>query len=580
MINWLQWHQFVLCGTIIFAVNPVSASNTSCPTWFYFNNAKQQCECGQQVEMIRCNQQEKKVSIFHGHCVTYAGQEGLYYAGLCQFVAKNNTNGLFSELPSDPDNLTEVMCGPYNRKGLLCGRCIDRYGPAVFSFESKCADCTEHSTGYNVSLYLSLQLIPITLFFMCVLFFHLNITAGPLLGYVIFCQVYMITLQHFSYLYEYSYSHVSEPIKILLQSSLTLCDLWILHYFRFVIPPLCLSTKLTGIHIQLLRLPTAIYPVVLVVTTCILMELHARNYRIIHILWKPISIPLKKLNITSVTSNAVIHTFATFIWLSASSLSYTVYTLVCKNEVFKSTDGTIYKNVLCYNPTITWFSNKHIPIFITGVAALIFLHLIPSILLFIYPTRIYGYLSQYISIRKRLAIRAFAEALQNCFKDGLNGTRDYRALAALFIIGYAVVALLDLILRVLVPLSSYLIASLVFILFSFSICCMRPCKSTIANFSLSYHTMVIGIISVVLYFWSRGHYTALLLLKWALITAPMISHTLVLMWAGYRLTRWIVSHSGYQFNCKVALTDLANAIKQYSHRRCSGYQVLPDIATR
>ena len=92
-----------------------------------------------------------------------------------------------------------------------------------------------------------------------------------------------------------------------------------LQYFRFVIPPLCLSTKLTSIHIELFGLATAIYPIILVVITCILMELHARNYRIIHILWKPISIPLKKLNITSVTSDALIHTFATFILLSAFS---------------------------------------------------------------------------------------------------------------------------------------------------------------------------------------------------------------------------------------------------------------------
>ena len=54
---------------------------------------------------------------------------------------------------------------------------------------------------------------------------------------------------------------------------------------------------------------------------------------------------------------------------------------------------------------------------------------IPSVLLCIYPTRVYRYLSRFLSARKRLAITAFAEALHSCFKDGLNGTRDYRALA-------------------------------------------------------------------------------------------------------------------------------------------------------
>ena len=193
----------------------VAASNTSCPTWFYFNNTSQQCECGKTSEGIQCNQQEKKVEIEVGACVTYTGQEGLFYFGGCPFVpTKNNTSRTFSVLPTDPDLLNDAMCGPYNREGLLCGRCIDGYGPAVFSFDRKCANCSEHSTGYAITLYLSLKFIPITLFFMCVLFFRINITSGPLLGYVIFCQLNNIVVQSELYLYEYIISHVSKPTVI------------------------------------------------------------------------------------------------------------------------------------------------------------------------------------------------------------------------------------------------------------------------------------------------------------------------------------------------------------------------------
>ena len=199
----------------------VAATNTSCPTYFYFNNTTQQCECGKGLRGIQCNQQEKKVEVELGTCVTYAGQEGLYYFGRCPFIpTRNNTNRMFSELPSNHSLLNDAMCGPYNREGLLCGRCIDGYGPAVFSFDRKCADCSEQSTGYAIILYLSLKFIPITLFFMCVLFFRFNITAGPLLGYVIFCQLNIVTLRGDLYIYEYIISHVSEAGKILFKSSL------------------------------------------------------------------------------------------------------------------------------------------------------------------------------------------------------------------------------------------------------------------------------------------------------------------------------------------------------------------------
>ena len=168
----------------------VSASNTSCPTWFYYNN--ETCECGWQLGgKVHCNQQEMTAEIADGFCATSTEQEGLYYAGYCPLRhTENNTDRMFSEMPSDPNSLNDTMCGPYNRTGLLCGRCIDGYGPAVYSLDMKCADCSKISTGSAISLYLFLELIPVTLFFMCVVFFRLNITAGPLLGYVLFCQIY------------------------------------------------------------------------------------------------------------------------------------------------------------------------------------------------------------------------------------------------------------------------------------------------------------------------------------------------------------------------------------------------------
>ena len=561
----------------------VAASNTSCPTWFYFNNTSQQCECGKSWGGIQCNQQEKKVEIELGNCVTYAGQEGLYYVGGCPYIpTTNNTNRMLSELPRNHSLLNDALCGPYNREGLLCGRCIDGYGPAVFLFDRKCADCSEQSMGYIIILYLFLKFIPITLFFMCVLFFRINITSGPLLGYVVFCQLYMAYLQYWLHLYVYIYSHVSESTKILFHSSLTLSDMWSLQYFRFVLPPLCLSTKLTDIHIELFGLATAIYPIILVIITCILMELHARNYRIIHILWKPISIPLKKLNITSVTSDALIHTFATFILLSSYSLTSTGQNLCSGQYVRRSTDGTSYKHILYHDPTVTWFSSKHIPCLLTAAVIFIFLLFIPSLLLFVYPTRIYGYLSQYVSIRKRLAITAFVEALQNCFKDGLNGTRDYRALAGLFVNGLLVGELIEAILRMITTGNNDLIfanfsGSLTFILLSFIISYVRPCKATLANLSLSYHSMVLGILGIVSHLWRHELSMETKPLIWMFIAVPMISHVLVSMWAAYTLACRIRSHFGCQFNCR-AITNLASALN--FHRRRSSYQVLPDTATQ
>ena len=98
----------------VFYFSSVAASNTSCPTYFYFNITTQHCECGESLRGIQCNQKEKKIEIEVQTCVTYAGQEGLYYSGGCPYSihTKNNTNRMLAELPRNHSLLNDAMCGP------------------------------------------------------------------------------------------------------------------------------------------------------------------------------------------------------------------------------------------------------------------------------------------------------------------------------------------------------------------------------------------------------------------------------------------------------------------------------------
>ena len=226
---------------------------------------------------------------------------------------------------------------------------------------------------------------------------------------------------------------MSTYLQVLFKVSVTLSQFWSFQYIiTNVIPPFCISEKLNDIDIQLLCFVPATYPIVLVIATYILIELHARNFKVIRTLWKPFSIILKKTNIKAVNGDAVIHAFASFIFLSNASVYATMVNVVTDIVVCRQ-DSSNYKHSVFFDPSLEWFSHKHIQYLSIGLIPFVFLTLIPSVFHIIYPTRIYGYISRCISARKRLAITTFAEALQVCFKDGLNGTRDYRALAGLII---------------------------------------------------------------------------------------------------------------------------------------------------
>ena len=133
--------------------------SSSCPTWFHYNGTDCVCDCVSP----RIRKVGMTIEISNGACASFSRQKSQYYAGSCPF--QHSAHKKYSELPSDPEMLEEMMCGPYKRKGFLCGECIQGYGPAVYSYNLKCANCSNFSPQYAISVFVFLELVPGTLFF-------------------------------------------------------------------------------------------------------------------------------------------------------------------------------------------------------------------------------------------------------------------------------------------------------------------------------------------------------------------------------------------------------------------------------
>ena len=341
MVNWnisissrltimtLTW--IIFC-CVVLVLPAVSDSNYTCPTWFYFSNITHGCKCGVPVGGVRCNQHRIDVWIVFDRCVTFSGQEGLFYAGHCPYSYKfNHSNTLVSLLPSDPDLLNEAMCGPYNRKGLLCGECIDGYGPGVYTFDRKCVNCSKFSVSSAICLYLLVEFVPVLLFFLCLTVFRLDLTSGPMLGYVMFCQMISYVFEALSArIYDIIHSHVPLLVSVVL----TISEFWNLNFCKTVIPPFCISEKLTELHVLFLNSISAIYPLLIAIISLILIHLHSRQYKVVVILFKPLGFVLKLTNGKAITSDAVIRTFASFLFLSSTKMFFVFMTIIHPVPVF------------------------------------------------------------------------------------------------------------------------------------------------------------------------------------------------------------------------------------------------------
>ena len=109
--------------------------------------------------------------------------------------------------------------------------CADKsLGVAVLSYSYKCTKCLGGFHGWL--LYLTLRLVPITAFFLAIIFCNIHATAAHMNALICIVQIVLYTIN-------------SQPGEIdshlIVKLLLTILGIWNLDFFRYVIPPFCIS---------------------------------------------------------------------------------------------------------------------------------------------------------------------------------------------------------------------------------------------------------------------------------------------------------------------------------------------------
>lgn len=301
-----------------------NSSSVDCPPWFFHNSTTHQCQCYQSDlsdKDIRCT--ATGVLLGAGHCMTNEKNEGMYFAKCYYFQMPNcsaTINNYFS-LPSNASEVNEYMCAPMNRKGLVCGECIDGFGPSATSVAYMCSNCSSLWSG--VLLYILVEFGPSTIFYIIVLTFRINMTSAPMPCFVWFSQLIVYVLlkdtSELNELLAQSHSGSSRYIMMFVGS---LFGIWNLDILKYILPPFCISRKLNIIHIELLECFSAFYPLFLIFLTWVCVEIHGHNFRPVVLLWKPFHRCFVCLRKRFDTKKDTVDVFVTFLLLTYSKFMY------------------------------------------------------------------------------------------------------------------------------------------------------------------------------------------------------------------------------------------------------------------
>lgn len=405
-----------------------------CHPWFIYRSSSHQCECYTNVHTkhyVKCTDHGALLKI--GYCMTYCAllnETSVAHCIYFQVEGHNVTNSWDITLPDNISELNDYMCGPMNRKGRVCSECIDGFGVSFTSFGHQCSKCNE--VWYGVPLLILVEIGPLTVFYVLILVFRFRITSAPMTSFVFYCHYIMYYITS-NAPYVISIQNKGGFPSALLTIGTFVYGIWNLDNLRYLIAPFCVSSKLTGLNIDLIVYLFTLYPICLMFITWLFIRLHDGNYRPIVHLCKPFVFFCARLRRDWCIRNNIIDVFATFFLLSFTKLADESLMFVRCRAIVTVSNST--KSVAYADMSMSCYSKEHIPYIVVGYLTLFGL-LAQTMLLILYPFKIFKAFLSKIGVcgQLEIIITTFVEKFHDCYRDGLDGGKDMRSFSGLYLI--------------------------------------------------------------------------------------------------------------------------------------------------
>ena len=413
-------------------VQGAEATNQSCGLFSSFDvNCGSPKDICSLLSLEDCSDENCSVGRSHEcMCATHDRNSTTTAVGFCYYGCSQPIDidtALVPETSANASALSSKLCGPYRRKGFLCGSCQEETYPAVYTFNMACIQC-RNSVVYNWIRFVVWALVPLTIFYVVVMLLTINVMSSKLSGYIIFSQI------------------VSPPVvmrKLLLKQNVTatfitsikvfgaIYGIWNMDFLKTFNDGICLQTS-TLVN-TLLDILIAVYPLLLVLVTHKLVMLYDRS-KLISAKCKPVLKIFSGYRSKRKKQTSLIDAIATFVYLINIKILNSCFDLLIPVEVYTlKSEGTVNCSTrLFYDADIVYFGPQHRAYGITAIVVLTLFVFLPTLLLLLYPLKIIQKLLNLLLLsRWQLALRTFVESFNGCYKNGTNDEKDFRCFAAL-----------------------------------------------------------------------------------------------------------------------------------------------------
>ena len=305
-------------------------------------------------------------------------------------------------------------------------RCYDNYtGVCFMNCESKgvplnsldeCVNCGNH----GLLIFIGIEILPITIMVLLIIIFNIQLTNGSINGVVFYTQ--LITI------------NVSMYFKLSTKNPLYLskipCNIFNLDMTTFLINhPLCITRNMSPLGAISFWYVIGFYPLLLLLLLYVWITLYDKGYKCVVFITRPFHRCMARFWSMTGVEPSFTHSIASIYILCFTQLAATSFKILSLDPK----TATFY-----YDMQQIYFYGTHGLAGSFAILVLLFLIVLPTLTILLYPFKWFQKLLDCLRLRKQLLI-SLGDVLTGPYKNGTENTYDYHFMAGLYLLARIII---------------------------------------------------------------------------------------------------------------------------------------------
>ena len=296
-----------------------------------------------------------------------------------------------------------------------------------------CVECGE----YGLLVFIVIEILPITIMVLLIIIFNIQLTNGSINGVVFYSQIsysvyfYYVTYYDDNYnfdYYDYSYFFFS-------LMSIIPCNIFNLDFTPFVYYVMCISPNTPPLGVISFWYVIGFYPLLLLLLLYVWITLYDKGYKCVVFITRPFHRCMARFWSMTGIEPSFTHSIASIYILCFTQLAATSFKILS----FDANSTSIFNNTkFSYDMKQDYFKGVHGAAGFFAILVLLFLIVLPTLYILLYPFKWFHKLLDCLHLRKQLLI-SLGDVFTGPYKNGTENTYDYRFMTGLYLLARIII---------------------------------------------------------------------------------------------------------------------------------------------